>query len=145
MLLLDAGGDVNTGNLLHCAVARAPSYGDTASVIDLLILRGSRVDAIEFEDPRARQLRHAFTRGTALHNACAMKNLEATEVLLSHGANPHADQIRDSSEVRCTPLDIAKGKCDKNIIALLEHEVGEIDGNGSDCCKRQRSNAGPKI
>ena len=116
-MLLNAGGDITKGDLLHCAVDRRPS-NTTAELIELLVSRGTHIEAIEFEAPEARQLRHPFTRGTALHHACYMQNVVAVETLLKLGASRSSLRVSRNRE-HYTPLDAAKASGNAKIIAML--------------------------
>ena len=55
--LLEAGADVSLGDPLHYAVERKK---DSYDVVRLLLHLGAPVNAIQFADPKARQLRHAL-------------------------------------------------------------------------------------
>nr|POF16695.1 putative ankyrin repeat protein [Quercus suber] len=118
-MLLAIGGNVNKGNLLHRAVDRHPS-DETGKIIDLLVSKGARVDAIEFEDPGARVLRHVFSRGTALHNACFFENYVAASALLKNGASVFSNRVRNNVPEQYTPLDTARATGNRAMIALLE-------------------------
>lgn len=114
--LLDAGGNATEGNLLHRAAERTDVSAD---IIDLLVSRGAQVEAIEFQNPLACRLRHPLTRGTALHVACRVGNVEAVSALLRHGASPTSTRRRYHEEERTTSIDVARKEGNDVILALL--------------------------
>lgn len=116
-MLLEAGANVQDGDVLHYAVERE---GDELEVIRLLLSRKAPVNAIQFAHPIARQLRHSLLRGTPLHKACFLGKHEVVDLLLTHGANPNSTRMRESQIEQTTPLDIAKQKGDERMVALLE-------------------------
>jgi len=123
--LISWGANVREGNLLHCAVERQQQSGDVGEVIALLISHGASIEQIQFSDPRAYRLRGHLTRGTPLHLACRRGNLAAAEILLRYGASPFSTGCRYAQEDSTTPMEIAKGKGDDAMVALLESASGQ--------------------
>jgi len=116
------GRRLRNGNLLHCAVDR--KHPDTSLVIDLLVHCGAWVESIEFEDPRAAQLRGHLKRGTPLHRACHDGNLEAASALLAHGASPISTRRHYMREDSITPLDLARERGDWRMLSLILSAMG---------------------
>jgi ankyrin repeat protein len=116
-MLLEAAADVQYGDVLHYAVERE---ADELEVIRLLLSKGAPVNAIQFSDPIARQLRQFLLRGTPLHKACRLGKHEVVELLLTHGADPQSMMMRESQIETPTPLDISKELRDERMVALLE-------------------------
>nr|POF16682.1 hypothetical protein CFP56_71323 [Quercus suber] len=125
-MLLDAGGDVTKGDLLHCAVERAPSE-TTVELIELLVSLGAHVDAIEFQAPEARELRHAFPRGTALHHACYMQNELAVSTLLELGASRTCPQVSRVQGENYTPFDAARASGQHLIVEMIRGITGDCE------------------
>ena len=102
--------DTSRGDLLHCAVQREESE-DTIELIDKLVLgKGAQVDAYEFDNDIAYQMRYGYRLGTALHVACEMENIVAVKALLRYGAR--VDQLMKQCDelVQPTPLELASDK-----------------------------------
>jgi len=102
--------DTSRGDLLHCAVQREESE-DTVELIDKLVLeKRAQVNAYDFDNDIAYQMRYGYPLSTALHVACEMENILAVKALLRHGAR--ADQLTKQCEdlVPPTPLELANGK-----------------------------------
>ncbi|EME43624.1 hypothetical protein DOTSEDRAFT_174562, partial [Dothistroma septosporum NZE10] len=116
-MLLEAGANVHEGDVLHYAVER---QGDDLEVMRLLLSCNAPVNAIQFEHPIARRLRHFLLRGMPLHKACILGKYEVVDLLLRHGANPSSTRMRGSQIEQTTPLDIAKQQGDESMIVLLE-------------------------
>ncbi|CAK4035030.1 Ankyrin repeat, partial [Lecanosticta acicola] len=116
-MLLEAGADVQDGDVLHYAVERE---GDDLEVMRLLLSCNAPVNAIQFGHPNARRLRHSLLRGTPLHKACLLGKYEVVDLLLTHGADPSSTRMRGSQIELTTPLDIAKQQGYQSIMILLE-------------------------
>lgn len=115
--LLEAGGDVNQGDLLHAAVER--EHG-RAEMMDLLVGRGIHLDTIQYQHPIAITLRAPFLRGTALHKSCIMGRADAVRTLLRHGADPFSKRQRYQEAEDTTPLDIARQQGRPEIVGLFK-------------------------
>ena len=102
--------DTSRGDLLHCAVRREESE-DTVELIDKLVLeKGARVDAYEFDNDTAYQMRYGYRLSTALHIACRTENTAAVKALLRHGAR--VDQLMKQCDelIQPTPLELTSDK-----------------------------------
>lgn len=119
-MLLEAGANVQDGDVLHYAVERE---GDELEVARLLLSHKAPVNGIQFAHPIARQLRHCLLRGTPLHEACLLGKHDVAYMLLTHGADPSSTRMRGSEIERTTPLDIAKQAGDERMVNLLENRA----------------------
>lgn len=101
-LLLDRGGDVQQGQLLHHATWRTTA--DRLDVLQLLWDQGltqSAINKIKYQDiPPDYQLNKYGEIGTPQHNAVRVGNLDTVKWLVEHGANPLVKDPRGRIPVR---------------------------------------------
>lgn len=84
-LMLDRGGDIQKGKLLHRAVCRK---SENIEVLQLLIDRGAPLNMTMFEnDPCSYALYYFMGLGTALHKAAELGKVDVVRYLLSQGAD----------------------------------------------------------
>ncbi|KAL1850487.1 hypothetical protein Daus18300_012901 [Diaporthe australafricana] len=84
--LLDRGGDVQNGELLHHALDRPT---DTMEVLRILIDRGAPLNANMYENHEASRRLYPFVDfGTPLHKAAGMGNADIVRFLLERKADP---------------------------------------------------------
>ena len=101
----------------------------------LLLSAGAAVDAHEWDNPAAYQLRWHARRGTALHLACHENHVEAARLLINAGANPFSAKRSYHKWDPATPYDIALQGGNEDLICLLESVISvqtsrvEIVGN----------------
>lgn len=85
-LMLDSGGQIKHGQLLHYAVRREAV--DHLEVLRLILSRGAQIDHIMYQnDLKSYHLQKAFGLGTALHEAARLDRVDVIEFLAAHGAN----------------------------------------------------------
>lgn len=83
-LLLDRGGDVTTGQVLHHAVMRE---SDSLEVVKLLIARGTDVNAVMYQNHRPSLERRFYMAETPLHTAIYYDKRDVIHCLISSGAD----------------------------------------------------------
>ncbi|RAK97424.1 ankyrin repeat domain-containing protein [Aspergillus ibericus CBS 121593] len=84
-LLLDRGGDVHQGQLLHHAVARPT---DTIKVLAMLLERGAPLNSTMYEKHYASwRLYYFMGLGTALHKAAELGKADVVRYLVDQGAD----------------------------------------------------------
>lgn len=83
-LLLDRGGDVHKGQLLHHAVERQT---DTIEVLGMLLKRGAPLDSKMYENHYPSWRLYSFMGlGTALHKAAELGKVDVVRYLIDQGA-----------------------------------------------------------
>lgn len=102
-LLLDRGGDVTKGQVLHHAVSRE---SDTIEVPKLLISRGAPINAIMYQDHQPSWDIYCFMGGTPLQRAVFLRKIDVIRHLLSEGANPNIRDVRNRTAAQCADEDI---------------------------------------
>ncbi|ODM21097.1 hypothetical protein SI65_04150 [Aspergillus cristatus] len=83
-LLLDRGGDVTTGQLLHHAVMRE---SDSLEAVELLISQGADVNAVMYQNHQPSLERRFFMAETPLHTAIYYGKRDVIRYLISSGAD----------------------------------------------------------
>lgn len=84
-LLLDRGGDVHKGQLLHHAVERQT---DTIEVLGMLLKRGAPLNSKMYENHYSSwRLYYFMGLGTALHKAAELGKADVLRYLLDQGAD----------------------------------------------------------
>ncbi|RMZ84161.1 hypothetical protein DV738_g783, partial [Chaetothyriales sp. CBS 135597] len=115
-LLLDRGGDIHKGQLLHHAVRRPTP--DRVQVLQWLWDLGidkSAINKIQYQDfPVDYQLNKYSEIGTPLHDAVRYGHLDAVQWLIKHGADPM--QIDPQ---RRLPLELAQARGQTEIADYL--------------------------
>lgn len=117
-LLIAQGTDVMHGNLLHCA-ARRQNQEEGAELVTELVRKGANVNAHEFDDPVALQLRALYKQPTPLHVACEKSNMPVAQALLQLGADPYRKMLEAGKAIAPTPLDIALSVENRSLVILL--------------------------
>lgn len=104
-LLLDRGGDVTKGQVLHHAVSRE---SDTVDVLKLLIARGAPINAVMYQDHQPSWDVFFFMGETPLHKAVFLRKIDVIHYLLSEGANPNIRDVRNRTATQCADEDIRR-------------------------------------
>lgn len=115
--LLERGGRVDRGQLLHHAVLRESE--DVIEVLEYLLEQGAPVNALKYQDqPQSFRERRYFGLGTPLHKAAELGMVDVMNLLLSWGANPTIldskgrtalDDARDGGHMRVLDILAARG------------------------------------
>ncbi|KAJ5163761.1 uncharacterized protein N7500_005591 [Penicillium coprophilum] len=96
-LLLNRGGDVTKGQVLHHAVAR---NSDTVEVLKLLIVRGAPINGIMYQDHRPSWDMYFFMGETSLHKAVYLRKTDVIRYLLEQGADPNIKDAGDQTVIQ---------------------------------------------
>ena len=123
--LLGSGGDLQIGNIMHCAVWRKPLDLD---LVKFLVEQGAPCDNIAFQDNKSINLRGIFLMGTPLHEVCKGNvfpfiqgdELVLAQLLLDNHANPNKRQLRHGLEAGQTPLELARARGDSRLVWVLQ-------------------------
>lgn len=84
-LMINRGGDVRKGQLLHHAVDR---HSDNIAVLRLLIEKGAPINSTMYEDHHPSWALFSFMPlGTPLHRAVELGKADIVRYLVSEGAN----------------------------------------------------------
>ena len=104
-LLVNHGGDLSRGQLLHFAVARqAPGR---LAVVEWLLANGAHVNARMYENDRPSWIENRpLGMGTPLHKAVEMNDEMTVRLLLSYNADRH---VLDSVGRTAYDIAIARG------------------------------------
>lgn len=90
--MLELGGDVHKGELLHHAIDR--SSGDAIEVLELLLDKGACINALMYEKHENSLRMFPFMGlGTPLHTAAEAGKLDVVRFLIEKGADT---EIKDS-------------------------------------------------
>ena len=108
-LLLESGADVSVVDPgMKATALHAAAYAGNAEVAKLLIEH--KID-IDKQGP--------YNGYTALHDAVWQNNIETAQILIEAGAN-----LNIKSHTGETPLEFAKSRNHREIIALIEQKMG---------------------
>lgn len=114
--LLDNGGDVSKGCLLHYAIYREDDCVDT---LKLLLSYKADINYVMYDpekDGASFAMMPFVDTGTPLHAAIDQENSRAVECLLQHGADVNKLDLQKRSS-----LDLAKSKNHLDILRLVEN------------------------
>lgn len=111
-LMLDYGGDIRIGQLLHHAIER---QSDTIEVLKILIEKGAPINSTVYDDHASWALFHFMGLGTALHKAAEMGKVDVVRYLISEGANC---DIKDANGR--IAMDCAQISNNRQVIEVLE-------------------------
>lgn len=115
-LLLQRGGDIRKGQLIHFAVERETS--DAIEVIEMLLDLGASLTSIQYENDAPSWLENmAFGMGTPLHLAAKRGSYEIVSYLLYRGAER---TLKDS--LGRTALEVAENEGHTEVLELLRAE-----------------------
>ena len=86
-LMLNRGGDIRKGQLLHHAIER---HSDNITVLSLLRGKGADINSTMYEDHYPSRALFSFMGlGTPLHKAAELGKADVARYLVSKGANLH--------------------------------------------------------
>ncbi|KAI2787646.1 hypothetical protein POX_f08020 [Penicillium oxalicum] len=86
-LMLNRGGDIRKGQLLHHAIER---HSDNITVLSLLLGKGADINSTMYEDHYPSRALFSFMGlGTPLHKAAELGKADVARYLVSKGANLH--------------------------------------------------------
>ncbi|KGO70384.1 hypothetical protein PITC_014970 [Penicillium italicum] len=102
-LLLNRGGDVTKGQVLHHAVARD---SDAVEVLKLLIDQGAPINGIMYQDHQPSWDMYFFMGETPLHKAVFLRKIDVIHYLLEEGADPNVKDVRNRTALQCADEDI---------------------------------------
>ncbi|RDW70514.1 ankyrin repeat domain-containing protein [Aspergillus mulundensis] len=112
-LLLDRGGDVSKGQLLHHAVER---QSDTVEVLAVLLERGAPLNSKMYENHYfSWRLYYFMGLGTALHKAAELGKVDVVRYLVGQGADIHIKDATNRSS-----MDWAAMNNHQEIVKLLQ-------------------------
>lgn len=115
-LLLDRGGDVHKGQLLHHAVERQT---DTIEVLGMLLERGAPLNSKMYENHYfSWRLFYFMGLGTALHKAAEMGKADVVRYLVNQGAEVGLKDATNRSA-----MDWAALNNHQEIVELLQQSV----------------------
>ena len=126
-LLLDRGGDIQDGQLLHYAIWRTTA--DRLEVLQYLLNQGvaqTAINKIKYQDiPQDYQLNKYSEIGTPLHDAVRVGSLDTVQWLVEHGANPLQEDPRGR-----VPLQLAR---DRGMTEITEYlsPLSVVAGTGT--------------
>jgi ankyrin repeat protein len=114
-LLLQHGGSVESGQLLHCAVDWLKP--GCAEIIQLLLGKGCDINAIKYQNHRGSYDFYSvlLSLGTSLHEAADSGRSTVVKFLLANGADP---LVRDTNDY--LPIDMAHRKGHTDVVDLLK-------------------------
>ncbi|KAJ5513954.1 hypothetical protein N7463_003506 [Penicillium fimorum] len=104
-LLLNRGGDVTKGQVLHHAVAR---NSDTVEVLRLLIAHGAPINGIMYQDHQTSWNLYFFMGETPLHKAVYLRKIDVIHYLLEEGADPNIKDVRSRTAIQCADEEIRR-------------------------------------
>lgn len=104
-LLLNRGGDVTTGQVLHHAVVRD---SDAVEVLELLISKGAPINGIMYQDHQPSWDMYFFMGETPLHKAVFLRKIDVIHYLLGEGADLNVKDARGRTAIQCADEDIRR-------------------------------------
>lgn len=104
-LLLNRGGDVTKGQVLHHAVARD---SDAVKVLKLLIAKGAPINGIMYQDHQPSWDMYFFMGETPLHKAVFLRKINVIHYLLGEGADLNVKDVRGRTAIQCADEDIRR-------------------------------------
>ncbi|KGO42211.1 hypothetical protein PEX1_025730 [Penicillium expansum] len=104
-LLLNRGGDVTKGQVLHHAVARE---SDAVEVLKLLIAQGAPINGIMYRDHQPSWDMYLFMGETPLHKAVFLRKVDVIHYLLGEGAELNVKDVRNRTALQCADEDIRR-------------------------------------
>ena len=115
-LLLDHGAKMECSDALYAAANTFAGDAGRIEMMQFLLAHGADINQREVQvDPRLAEKYPEKGGGTALHGAVRRWNQDNVRFLLGRGADPN---IRDNAGR--TPLDVAEGSRDTEMVALLK-------------------------
>lgn len=117
-LILQGGGDIRKGQLLHFAIGRTQL--DQLAIIDTQIASGAVVNARMFEnDPPSWLESRLLGMGTPLHEAAELGHATTVAHLLHYGPD-----VKMVDSFGRTALDVARAKDFSYVVEILETKNG---------------------
>ncbi|KAJ5399233.1 hypothetical protein N7465_009722, partial [Penicillium sp. CMV-2018d] len=104
-LLLNRGGDVTKGQVLHHAVARD---SDAMEVLKLLIAQGAPINGIMYQNHQPSWDMYFFMGETPLHKAVFFRKIDVIHYLLREGADLNVKDVRGRTAIQCAGEDIRR-------------------------------------
>lgn len=98
-LMLNHGGDIQKGQLLHHAINR---QSETIELLKLLLEKGAAMNATMYQDhyPSWR-LYYIMGLGTVLHRASELGKVDIVRYLVSQGADPSITDANGRTAIEC--------------------------------------------
>ncbi|KAJ5209136.1 hypothetical protein N7449_003515 [Penicillium cf. viridicatum] len=104
-LLLNRGGDVTKGQVLHHAISRD---SDAVEVLKLLIAQGAPINGIMYQDHQPSWDMYFFMGETPLHKAVFFRKIDVIHYLLGEGADLDVKDARSRTAIQCADEDIRR-------------------------------------
>lgn len=104
-LLLNRGGNVTKGQVLHHAVTRD---SDSVEVLKLLIAQGAPINGTMYQNHQPSWDMYFFMGETPLHKAVFFRKIDVIHYFLREGAGLNVKDVRGRTAIQCADEDIRR-------------------------------------